>query len=418
MACSVCSQAVLYMAWLLVLTPAWGMAVGHASQPRLGRRALLAAGAEEGTSSACSIQSTKMLTNGFFKVDPAGLPSWNNFLLMMTMAADAYPWSRQYGFQLTDVVDGLSHQQTAKFQRIFREKYTRLGASSIQFIDYYSQDLRNAGHAIVLGVPDQVFVIFRGTADIGQFFSSGNFNKMPWRIFGTDMQLYYAGQTSVRGLWPGLQKAVRAAVAQTRNPASTKLYIGGHSLGGASSGLAALLLKEQGYNIGAVYAFSPYKMGTTCKAEESCWSTVYERHLGAITYTFWNNQDFVPQLPSALYNAYLKTAPVPGEWVHVPRNASHFIRIVGDKCVPAIGKHSDLVNDCPPLVDAADGKQDGICQNQLGDHLPWNIYRRVAHCALLATPAAGAGNLRVDSCGRNAVWSALLGLQPPPTSGR
>ena len=69
--------------------------------------------------------------------------------------------------------------------------------------------------------------------------------------------------------------------------------------GGASSGLAALLLKEQGYNVGAVYAFSPYKMGTTCKTDEMCWSTVYKRHLGNVTWTFWNNQVLFSVCPIA-----------------------------------------------------------------------------------------------------------------------
>jgi hypothetical protein len=78
---------------------------------------------------------------------------------------------------------------------------------------------------------------------------------------------------------------------------------------------------------------------------------------------------------------------------------------------------------CPPEVDAADGKADGLCPSLFGDHLPWNILIRVAHCALLQEPPAPPANarvaarskesLRVTACSTSSVWNILLGLPPP-----
>lgn len=112
-------------------------------------------------------------------------------------------------------------------------------------------------------------------------------------------------------------------------------------------------------------------------------------------------------------------------WGHVPSNGKHWFRIVGDRCLPAEG--TDLMQECPPAVDAADGKADGICPSVFGDHLPWNILRRIANCALLQNqvqpPPANARvaavpkeALRVDilACTRSSVWRDLLGLGPPP----
>jgi hypothetical protein len=60
-----------------------------------------------------------------------------------------------------------------------------------------------------------------------------------------------------------------------------------------------------------------------------------------------------------------------------------------------------------------------------GDHLPWNILIRVAHCALLQEqqpPPANARvaavqrskeGLRVQACSASSVWNILLGLPPP-----
>lgn len=87
----------------------------------------------------------------------------HNQLLMMTMANDVYPWAKQYDMHLLDVADGLNEQQVTRFQQLFGEKYTSLGATNIQFLDYYEQGGMSgaAAHAAVLGTSKEVFVVIR-----------------------------------------------------------------------------------------------------------------------------------------------------------------------------------------------------------------------------------------------------------------
>ncbi|KAF6266250.1 hypothetical protein COO60DRAFT_1697308 [Scenedesmus sp. NREL 46B-D3] len=370
----------------------------------LGRRALLAPGSLDATSAACGgMNSKQLLSNGYF--NKGDLSDMHNMLLMASLANDVYPWSKQYDMHLLDVADGLDEQQTARFERLFGEKYSQLGATSIQFLDFYETPGNvisgAAAHAVVLSTPKDVFVAIRGTADAGQARITGKFQTEKWTVFGTPLDIYYAPYASfVVGLWPKLLPAVRRAVAATDSPSTANTYVTGHSLGGASAYMAALSLKEAGFTVSGVYAFDPYA-----------------QHLGDVTYAWWNNQDPIPQL----LDFHFKGVPNATRFGHVPRDGRNWFRIVGDKCLAAAGTR--LMEPCPPQVDAADGAADGSCASLFGDHLPWNILMRVAHCALLQQPAAPPANarlaarrkesLRLQSCSTSSVWNVLLGLPPP-----
>lgn len=51
--------------------------------------------------------------------------------------------------------------QVASFQLKFTAKYLKLGASSVKFVDYYSARRDIAAHAVVIGTPRNVFLVFR-----------------------------------------------------------------------------------------------------------------------------------------------------------------------------------------------------------------------------------------------------------------
>lgn len=55
--------------------------------------------------------------------------------------------------------------QAARFERLFGEKYRQLGATSIQFLDFYETPhipiTGAAAHAVVLSTPSDVFVAIR-----------------------------------------------------------------------------------------------------------------------------------------------------------------------------------------------------------------------------------------------------------------
>jgi pimeloyl-ACP methyl ester carboxylesterase len=137
-------------------------------------------------------------------------------------------------------------------------------------------------------------MIRRGTADLGQGWSTAKISAVPRVVFNETLQLYQAPYHSVMGLWPSVAVAVDTALAATANPAAARVWVTGHSLGGASACLAALLLAERGTRIGGVYAFGPYKVGNSCGADTACWASVYDRVLADVTWAWWNNQDPVP----------------------------------------------------------------------------------------------------------------------------
>jgi len=94
--------------------------------------------------------------------------------------------------------------------------------------------------------------IIRGTVDLGQVITTANMGIATTSVFGVRLKLYQAPFRSVKGVYQQVLKAVRAALAATDNPAAAKIFLAGHSLGGASACFAALLMKEQGLNIGGL----------------------------------------------------------------------------------------------------------------------------------------------------------------------
>lgn len=132
----------------------------------------------------------------------------------------------------------------------------------------------------------------RGTADAGQVRITGHYYTEKWTIYNTTLDVYYAPYASfVGGLWPQLLPAVKRATAATDSPSTANIYITGHSLGAASAYMAGLSLKEAGFRVSGVYAFDPYHVGYSCEAGQACWVSLYEQHLGDVTYSWWNNQD-------------------------------------------------------------------------------------------------------------------------------
>lgn len=60
-------------------------------------------------SSSCSQSSQYLLTNGYMNM--ADTYDMHNMLVAATMANDAYPFARQFGFNMIDVVQGLRPDQ-------------------------------------------------------------------------------------------------------------------------------------------------------------------------------------------------------------------------------------------------------------------------------------------------------------------
>lgn len=51
--------------------------------------------------------------------------------------------------------------QIAMYQKMFADKYMKLGATSVVFTDQYSPTQDAAAHATVIGTPKSVFLVYR-----------------------------------------------------------------------------------------------------------------------------------------------------------------------------------------------------------------------------------------------------------------
>jgi hypothetical protein len=51
--------------------------------------------------------------------------------------------------------------QVAAYHKLFTDKYMKLGATSVEFTHQYTPNADAAAHAIVIGTPKNVFLVFR-----------------------------------------------------------------------------------------------------------------------------------------------------------------------------------------------------------------------------------------------------------------
>jgi hypothetical protein len=81
-----------------------------------------------------------------------------------------------------------------------------------------------------------------------------------------------------------------------RNP-DLKLFLAGHSLGGALAVAAASMLDRTGCNVEAVYTFGMPRAGNPAFRND------YDRRLGARTFRFVHGDDLVPTVPPARFRS-------------------------------------------------------------------------------------------------------------------
>jgi hypothetical protein len=102
-----------------------------------------------------------------------------------------------------------------------------------------------------------------------------------------------------RGVHPGFRRALDAVWTQLRAaavlPGGDRLFVTGHSLGGALAVLAAFRLRgEAGINAEAVYTFGLPRVGG------AKFGAIYEPILGFRTFRLVNGNDPVPSVPPSL----------------------------------------------------------------------------------------------------------------------
>lgn len=115
-------------------------------------------------------------------------------------------------------------------------------------------------------------------------------------------------------LGDGVTEQMRDAVAKFAQGEKTRLFITGHSLGGALAVIAAALLHfREGRRIAGVYTYGQPRVG------DPVFSTAFDQALGPITFRYVNDLDIVPHVPPtrlaarAVFNFLRDNRDLPGE---------------------------------------------------------------------------------------------------------
>jgi triacylglycerol lipase len=137
--------------------------------------------------------------------------------------------------------------------------------------------------AYVVAKGDDVFIAVRGTDPIVLSAWITNFDIIPLpngRHTGFD--------NAAEVLWAGIRPIVTAATA---GKPRARLFLTGHSLGGAVAILTALRASEQALPLVAIYSFAMPRAGTVP------FSDAYNSALGERTFRFAYGDDIVPMVP-------------------------------------------------------------------------------------------------------------------------
>jgi hypothetical protein len=150
---------------------------------------------------------------------------------------------------------------------------------------------------------DAVFVSFRGTEPINvdDWLSDVNFHQR--KLHASVPGLVHGGFALAL---EEIMQPMLDAVVELSGGDRTRLFVTGHSMGGALAVLAAALLRfEAGRNVAAVYTYGQPRVG------DPEFSSAFDTILGDVTFRYVNDLDIVPHVPPArLPGRPLLRAPV------------------------------------------------------------------------------------------------------------
>ena len=136
---------------------------------------------------------------------------------------------------------------------------------------------------------DAVFVSFRGTEPLRLVQWLGDINYRPSSVLPNVPGLVHGG---FAGLFAVVQESMWAAVQALSSGGATRLFVTGHSLGGALAVLAAAVLQfDLKRNVSAVYTYGQPRLG------DPEFSAAFDAALGSVTFRYVNDLDIVPHVP-------------------------------------------------------------------------------------------------------------------------
>lgn len=192
-------------------------------------------------------------------------------------------------------------------ERYIREILTRWGVNPA--VDFrYIDDPNSETQGIIFRVGQQIILAFRGTQELRdwrtnvkmklrKFASKSKLATLDTEIIGTlkPAQIFQDNASVHRGFqnaWDSVAPQVFEHVLRWRRVDPTsKLWITGHSLGGALATVAAAALQDQGVVVDGLYTFGQPRVGD--------WSfqRQFNKVLGDRTFRYVNNNDIVPEVP-------------------------------------------------------------------------------------------------------------------------
>lgn len=185
----------------------------------------------------------------------------------------------------------------ADFEQKFKSRFTPLGIDKFEFI-HDSPTNRYDSNGVVMSNDKVVIVAFRGTelragwAKIIKDFIETNLNRAQTHVpqFGNDAKVH-------TGFWLAFHE-VRDKVldaVRVQRTARQKVWVTGHSLGGAQAILAARTFKEEKIPVQGLYTFGCPRVGNEAfKANFGISNT--RRYVYAL--------DIVPMLPDDILRGY------------------------------------------------------------------------------------------------------------------
>jgi hypothetical protein len=181
-----------------------------------------------------------------------------------------------------DLIGVKKYNDDSTFQAMFCEKYTNYGMQQFSFVDNDSTSTNFA----VMSNNTTIIIIFRGSETKGGFRNA----KKDWLLTDAKCKMFkidtFNNSYVHKGFWNSYQ-SVEDTLLKTENK---KIFITGHSLGGALAILAAVDLLQHQLKPFGVYTFANPRVGTECFAD-------YYALLDIPTYRYVNENDLVPMLP-------------------------------------------------------------------------------------------------------------------------
>lgn len=180
------------------------------------------------------------------------------------------------------------YNDDSAFHAMYSEKYIDFGMQKISMIDNDS----TSTNLIVMSNANSIIIIFRGSETKGGLRNA----KKDWLLTDAKCKMYkvdtFNNSYVHEGFWNSY-RSIEDTLLKTialHNPNDKKIFITGHSLGGALSVLAAANLYQHNIKPYGVYIFANPRVGTDLFAD-------FYNSLHIPTYRYVNENDLVPMLP-------------------------------------------------------------------------------------------------------------------------